>query len=269
MQRAHSDWPYLAQIHLETVREAGPLVHCLTNNVTTNLVANAILAVGASPAMVDIPGEAGPFATVASGVLINLGTGPTELWNAAREAAQSARRAGTPFVLDPVAAGALPLRTALAHDLIEIGPAVIRGNASEIRAIAGAGAGGKGVDSTDDAEAALDAARELAQRTRAVVAVSGETDLITDGDAVIRVANGDPMLTRMTGAGCALGGVIAAFVGANEDTLTATAAACAIWTIAAEEAMRTATGPGSLQPALLDALHSMDEGAIARLGRIS
>ena len=122
---------------LEAVRETSPLVSCITNSVVTNFTANVLLAIGAAPAMVDIVGEAGPFASIASGLLINLGTPTPEQREAAREAATAAVAADVPWVLDPVAVGALVHRTDLARELVTMGPTVVRGNASEIIALAG------------------------------------------------------------------------------------------------------------------------------------
>ena len=129
---------------LGALRAAPPLTHCITNAVVTGFTANVLLAVGAAPAMVDIVGEAGMFAGISSGVLINLGTPMPEQRAAGLEAATGANAAGTPWVLDPVAIGALPIRTALAHELAELRPTAIRGNASEILALAGLSAGGRG-----------------------------------------------------------------------------------------------------------------------------
>mgnify|MGYP003653969620 CR=1 FL=1 len=142
---------------LEAVRSTSPLVQCITNNVVVGFTANTLLAVGAAPAMVDIPEEAGMFAGVASGVLINLGTCREEQRAAALEAAPAANAAGTPWVLDPVAIGALPVRTSLAHRLRDLGPSLVRGNASEILALAELGTGGRGVDSTSSVDDALTA----------------------------------------------------------------------------------------------------------------
>ncbi|WP_392508718.1 hydroxyethylthiazole kinase [Naumannella halotolerans] len=241
---------------LDRLRSTSPLVQSITNTVVTNFTANALLALGAAPAMVDIPDEAGMFAGLAGGVLINLGTPLAENRAAAVEAAAAAGRAGTPWVLDPVAVGVLPIRTALAAELVAAGPTVIRGNASEILAAAGAGGGGRGVDSTAGPEAALDAARGLAVRTGGVVAVSGPTDLVTDGSTVVRVANGSRLLTRITGGGCALGAVMAAFLAVAEQTTVfdATVTAVACYTIAAELAAEQAAGPGSFAVAFLDRL---------------
>ncbi|MFJ6003759.1 hydroxyethylthiazole kinase [Arthrobacter sp. NPDC092385] len=240
---------------LADLRNASPLVQCVTNAVVTNFTANVLLALGAAPAMVDIPGEAGQFAPVASGVLVNLGT-PTDSQRAAmREAAEAAGSAGTPWVLDPVAVGFLSVRTDAARQLVALGPTIIRGNASEIIALAGAGGGGRGVDSTDETAAALDAARALAQRHGSVVAISGPVDAVVPArGAVIRVDNGTPLLTRVTGGGCALGAVMAAFASLTPDALLAATAATGVYTLAAEKAAALAAGPGTFAPAFLDAL---------------
>lgn len=238
---------------LADLRGAPPLVQCITNAVVTNFTANALLALGASPAMCDIPGEAGLFAGITGGVLVNLGTPTAEQ----REAAREAVAAGTPWVLDPVAVGALPVRTALAHELLGARPAVVRGNASEILALAGAGAGGRGVDSTDSPEAALDAARALAIRTGGTVAVSGPVDLIVDADRVARVSGGSVLLTRVTGGGCALGAAMAALLSVTGGFEAATTAS-AIWAVASERAEAASSGPGSFAVAFLDALAAIE-----------
>ncbi|MFZ8756034.1 hydroxyethylthiazole kinase [Microbacterium sp. HMH0099] len=243
---------------LSALRASGPLVQCITNAVVTNFTANALLALGASPAMCDIPGEAGVFARVADGLLVNLGTPTGEQRDAAREAVA----AGTPWVLDPVAVGALPVRTALAHELLAARPAVIRGNASEILALAGAGAGGRGVDTTDSPEAARVAARELAERTGGTVAVSGEVDLIVDATGTARVAGGSALLTRVTGGGCALGAAMAAML-AVAPAFDAAVAASVVWAVASERAARSASGPGSFAVAFLDELARLEPADLA------
>lgn len=257
---------------LSALRETPPLTHCITNAVVTGFTANVLLALGAAPAMVDIVDEAGLFAGVASGVLINLGTPTPEQREAGLEAVVGANAAGTPWVLDPVAIGALPVRTALAHDLVAARPTAIRGNASEILALAGLSAGGRGVDATDTPDAAVDAAVALAVRHGSVVAVSGAVDLITDGQRVVRIANGDALLTRVTGGGCALGAVMAAFLGAARttgiDPLTVVAAASLVYTVAAERAAAGASGPGSFAVALLDELAAVQPHELAAAARI-
>ncbi len=242
---------------LESMRAAGPLVQCLTNTVVTNWTANVLLAAGAAPAMVDNPHEAGDFATVASAVLINLGTPYDVTVAAMQEAVAAAARARTPWVLDPVAAGGLAWRTGVGRDLLQLGaPAIIRGNASEILGLAG-GVGGRGVDSTDTADAALEAARALGAEHGCVVAVSGEVDHLTDGHRLVRLSNGHPLLTRVTGVGCALGALMGAFAATSDDALVAATAATGLLTVAADAAADGAAGPGSFAVALLDQLATL------------
>ncbi|TQN40763.1 hydroxyethylthiazole kinase [Blastococcus colisei] len=247
----------------EAVRANAPLVHCLTNTVVQAITANALLAAGAAPAMVDAPEEAGDFAAVASAVLVNVGTVHRRTAEAMRLAARSAGTAGTPWVLDPVAVGGLAYRTELAAELVALRPTVVRGNASEVMALAGAGAGGRGVDSTAATDDAVAAAVGLALHTGGVVAVSGEVDLLTDGRRIVRVGGGSVLLTRTTGAGCALGALVAAYLAVTDDPLTGAAAAHAHVALAAEWATATAAGPGTFAAAWLDALDAVDGDALA------
>lgn len=248
---------------LARVRAQAPLVQCLINVVVTNFTANVLYAVGAAPAMVDIPDEAGPFAGVASGVVINLGTPYAEQRIAMIEAAQAANSAGTPWVLDPVAIGALPVRTALAQQLLDLRPTVIRGKPSGIAVLAGAG------EAADSVEAAAELARTLARRTGGVVAVSGPVDFVTDGVRESRIANGDAVLTRVTGGGCALAGVMAAFAAVDDDRFAMTVTALAAYTVAAELAARQAAGPGTFAVAFLDALAALTEQDLVQRVAIS
>lgn len=254
---------------LTRVRAQTPLVQCLTNAVVTGFTANVLLALGAAPAMVDIPEEAGPFARIASGVLVNLGTPHAEQRAAMVEAARAAAAAGTPWVLDPVAVGALPVRTALARHLLGLRPTVIRGNASEIIALAGAGGGGRGVDAADGVGAAEESARGLARTTGGVVAVSGPVDFVTDGARDARIANGDALLTLVTGSGCALGAVLAAYAAVDEDRFAITVAAVAAYTVAAELAAGRSAGPGSFAVAFLDSLAGLTERDLVERAALS
>ena len=254
---------------LNTLREQPPLVQCLTNIVVAGWTANVLLAVGAVPAMVDNPHEAGEFAAIAGGVLVNLGTPYDGTAAAMRVAVASAQHSGTPWVLDPVAAGAIAWRTGLARQLLgEARPAIIRGNASEILALAG-GAGGRGVDSVDSPEAAAAVAMGLANEERCVIAVSGPTDHITDGERMVRLSNGHLWLTQVTGVGCALGALMAAFAAVVPDALVATAAATATLTVAADSAAKHTRGPGSFAVALLDELALIEPADLAERARIS
>lgn len=255
---------------LRAIRDQGPLVHNITNSVTPGFIANSLLAVGAAPAMIDIAEEAGLFAGVASGLLINLGTISHQQRDAAREAVPAANRAGTPWVLDPVAIGALPFRTDLAAELLQSGPTAVRGNASEIIALAGAGAGGRGVDSADETTTATPAASTLARDNRMIVAVSGAEDLITDGHVAVHVGNGHRLLTQVTGAGCALGAIVAAALGSRDEipALHAVAGAHVVFGLAAEQAAERAAGPGSFAVGFLDALATVSPDEVSARARI-
>ena len=252
---------------LAAVRADSPLVHCITNIVVANFTANVLLAVGGAPAMVDAPEESGVLASVASGLLINLGTVTSAQAEGMSAAVSGANGAGTPWVLDPVAIGALPLRTKLATELAQLGPRVIRGNASEIAALTGGG-GGRGVDSTAAPDDIADAAAEVALRFGTVAAVSGAVDLLTDGRRVVRIGAGHEALTKVTGVGCALGAVMAACVAVSADPLLAATAATALICVAGGEAAATTTGLGSFAVGLLDALSLLSPQDVARRAQL-
>ena len=255
------------------LRESTPLVHCLTNSVVREVTANVLLAAGAAPAMIDHPAEAGDFAAVASGVLVNVGNPTSEQIEGMHAAIASAREHGTPWVLDPVAVGGLTLRTELATGWLDHAPAAIRANASEVVALAGAGKGGRGVDSTATMSSALMPAMELADRAGGTVAVSGEKDLvITQIDGLTRatwIDSGHPLLQKVIGTGCALGAVTAAYLAAARSAgipdHDAVVAAHAHVGAAGTAAGQVAMGPGSFAMAWLDALHSLTSEQIADL----
>jgi hydroxyethylthiazole kinase len=243
------------------VGECQPLVHCLTNIVVAQFTANVLLAVGASPAMVENAIESGPFATVAGAVLVNLGTLSAEREVAMRAAASAAHENSRPWVFDPVAVGALPHRTTFATGLLEFHPAVVRANASEVMSLAGSEVSGRGVDSLARSEEAIKAAIQLARAQSCVVAVSGAVDYVTDGEDVVEVAGGSRLLTRITGTGCALGALVAAFVAVERNVLFATAAASAVFKTAGEAAARGKPGPGMFAVGLIDQLGAMADAA--------
>src|SRR5262245_28057679 len=194
------------------LRARRPLVHNITNYVAMTISANVLLAVGASPAMVHAVEEVEDFIAISSALAINIGTLSPRWVDAMRLAARKAVALGKPWVLDPVGCGATPYRTQVAVELAGMDPAIIRGNASEIMSLAGAsGAGGKGVDSTVGSEAAIAAARALAKKTGAVIAITGETDYVTDGEELIAISGGDMLMPLSTALGCALSATTAAF----------------------------------------------------------
>lgn len=254
---------------LDAVRATTPLVHCMTNTVVPEVTANVLLAAGAAPAMIDLPQEAEIFAGIASALLINVGNGSAEQHEGMRLAAAAAERAGTPWVLDPVAVGALPVRTALARDLLAHRPTCIRANASEIMGLAGASAGGRGVDSTDEADDAITAARQLGDDTGAVVAISGPVDVVVSAHRITRITGGSPLMPLVIGTGCALGATVAATLGAVRDTEhtahDAVVAAHALFGAAGLAAAEQADAPGSFRTAWIDALFTLTPDDVARL----
>lgn len=252
---------------LARLRAAPPLVHCITNFVAMNVMANVLLAVGASPAMVHAREEVAEFAGLASALAVNIGTLDPSWVDAMETAARTMAAAGKPWVLDPVGVGATALRRDAGRRLVELRPTVIRGNASEILALAGLTGAARGVDAGDTVEAAIAAARELANRTGGVVAVSGAADYVTDGSRGYRLPHGDPMMTRVTALGCSLNGVIAAYA-AGAPALAATVSALAHFGLAGERAIRQSHGPGSFQPAFLDALAALTPDELARDAKV-
>ncbi|NTG04876.1 hydroxyethylthiazole kinase [Agrobacterium rhizogenes] len=247
---------------LAKLKATGPFVYGVTNYIAANLSANILLAVGAGPAIGVAADWPESFAAGASSVWINAAGLMSSTPDRILAVAKSANAAGTPWVLDPVAIGAgAPLYDQFIRSLVEFKPTVIRGNASELIALAGAGAGGKGVETTASSADALPVLSHLATRTGAIIAVSGATDFITDGKDVIAVEGGDVRLTKLTGAGCSLGALIAAFLPSAESPLHATAAAHAIYAEAAERAGRTAHGTSSFGIGFVDELSRLDPAA--------
>ena len=203
--------------------------------------------------------EAEQFAGIADALLINVGTLTSPRAQSMRRAIESAVAAGKPWTLDPVAVGALTFRTRFCHQILALKPAAIRGNASEILALAGMSAGGRGVDTTDTAVSAVPAAQALARQTNTIVAVTGEIDYITDGQRTRTVAGGDPLMTRVVGTGCALSAVVAACCSLPGDRLDNVAAACGWMKRAERLALRTLAGQGSFASVVLDALYTLEE----------
>jgi hydroxyethylthiazole kinase len=259
-----------AWVTLQRLRETVPLVQNITNYVVMNNTANALLAVGASPAMVHAVEEVEEFVALAQALVINIGTLSPAWVEGMRTAARQARALARPWALDPVGAGATRYRTHVALELLRLQPTVVRGNASEILALAQAGAVAiKGVDSSHSSEQAVNAARALAEAHGCVVAVTGAVDYITDGRRMLRVANGHPLMSRVTGLGCTATALVGAFLACNDSPLLAAAQALAVLGVAGEIAAGGAHGPGSLQMRLLDALYELDEPTLTTRAHIS
>ena len=251
---------------IQDIRKTSPVVHNITNYVVMNSTANALLAIGASPVMAHAEEEMIDMVNIASALVINIGTLSRRWVKSMFKAADQAAKRGIPIVLDPVGAGATAYRTKTARELIgAVRPSVIRGNASEIIAVYEDGRKTKGVDSTDASHDAVSAAAGIHRACGAVVCVSGRTDYIVGGDNIIKVKNGHPMMTRVTGMGCTATALCGAFTAVNGDYAQATAQAMAVMGMAGQKAAQGVTGPGTLQVRFLDALYAFSREDIGHL----
>jgi len=250
------------------VRARAPLVHNVTNWVVMDLTANALLALGASPVMAHAVGEVEEMTALAGAVVLNMGT-LDDSWIASMAATlDAARQHGKPVVFDPVGAGATRLRPQTARRLVEAGGvSVIRGNASEIAALAGSAGRTKGVDSLDESLKVADAAAGLLSLCDAVV-ISGEKDVVVGRDRRCVLGNGCAMMTRVTGMGCTATALVGVFLAVQPDRFLAAAHAMAVMGIAGELARDVSAGPGSLRMHFLDALYDLDEERIASRLRV-
>ena len=256
--RADSIWA-----DVERIRAEAPLVHNITNYVVMNVTANALLALGASPVMAHAEEEVAEMTAIARALVINIGTLSAPWVAAMFQAGGAARRGGVPIVLDPVGAGATAFRTATARRLLdELAPAIVRANASEIRALVSDERATRGVDSAHSPEDAAGAAGVLASQTHGVVVASGAVDLISSGGAVTRVLNGHPMMAKVTGMGCTASALAGAFAAVNPSARDAAVNAMAVMGIAGELAAEGVPGPGTFLTRFLDALYLLSESDI-------
>ena len=262
-QRIGNPWRTLRRI-----RERGPLIHAIANFVAADLTANLLLAVGASATMAHRGEEVEDFVALADALSINLGTLSNDRIEPMVAAARSAVELGKPWTLDPVAVGSSLERRDVASRLAGLQPTVIRGNAGEILSLGDAEGMAAGVDSPIDSAEALDAARDLARSTGATVAVTGAVDYVTDGERILAVANGHPLMVRVTGVGCGLTALIASCCAVEPDVMTATAHALSILGLAGEIAASDAVGPASFRVRLIDCLYNIDEETLETGARI-
>ena len=243
------------------VRQQSPLVHSITNYVVMNNTANALLAVGASPIMAHAHSEMVDMVKIVGSLVINIGT-LDEYWVKSMELAiGQANTLGKPWVLDPVGAGATPYRDEVLKQLLDLKPTIIRGNASEIMALAKKSTTiTKGVDSSHESAAAVEAAKYLSEQYGSIVCISGATDIIIDKNRLVGLSNGHPLMAKVTGMGCSATALIGAFVAVNPaDPFLATVSAMALMGIAGEKAAQYSAGPGSLQMNFLDQLYQLTD----------
>ena len=256
--------------NIEKIRHNKPLIHNITNYVVMNYTANALLAAGASPVMAHAAEEVEEMVSFAGALVLNIGT-LSQTWIASMlKAGRKASELATPIVLDPVGSGATRMRTAAARTIIaETAVTIVRGNASEILSLHDEGSQGKGVDSLHSVEEARDSAMLLARELGATLAITGPTDVITDGTRVLTVENGHPMMPLVTGTGCTATALIGAFAAVDLDPLTAAATALAFFGLAGERAGSRASGPGTFMTALLDELYLLSGDDLRAGCRIS
>lgn len=252
-----------------------PLVQCITNSVSVNFMANVLLSAGASPAMVDNPEEAAEFVHFANGLIINLGTPTAALVEAMQLAIREASQLQKPWVLDPIAAGALSWRGQVAADFLQYKPTVIRGNASEIIGLAGLGTNRKGFDSSNDAADSIQAAKSLLEHTH-VVSASGEVDHIiaktetASGTQywLAKIKGGSYFFPLVTASGCSLGALVAAYTGVT-DPFNAVVAAHAHFAVAGRKAHLKVDAPGDFQREFINELYKVTDEDFAQYLELS
>jgi len=255
---------------LENVKEKTPLIHNITNYVTVNDVANALLASGASPIMSDEPGDVYDITTICGGLNINIGTLNKQSIEAMFIAGKRAKELGHIVLVDPVGAGASNLRTQTALEIVEqIKPDIIRGNISEIKTLALGSGTTKGVDADisdvvteENLDTMVDFAKAFSKKTGAVIAITGAIDLVADSEKCFVIRNGSPLMSRITGTGCMLSGIATAYAVANPDCITdAVAAAVIVMGLAGEigvSNMKDTEGNSTLRNHIIDAIYNMD-----------
>jgi len=244
--------------NLDAVRKKKPLIHNITNYVVMNYTANALLAMGASPVMAHAPNEVEEMVSFAGALVLNIGTLDNDWIDSMIMAGKKASSLKTPIILDPVGSGATSLRTDSTKKIInETKISVIRGNASEILSLKNSDSKTKGVDSIHSVEDASNTAKILAGELQTTLAITGPVDLITDGDRIVHVSNGHPLMACVTGTGCTASAIIGAFLSVDNDPFSATATALAFFGLAGEVAGEKAQAPGSFMIEMLDALYTI------------
>jgi hydroxyethylthiazole kinase len=248
--------PLVAGDILDRLRERRPQVHCITNTVAQAFTANMLLAAGAVPSMTIAQNEVRAFATRADALLVNLGTFDPERQKASLAAIRVANKAGIPWVLDPVFIDRAPPRAAFARKLVLMKPRAVRLNLAEFGALAGAGS-----DET--------AVMQFAKARRMVVGLTGERDLICDGSRLAAIANGHPLMARVTAMGCAASALVGATLAVEPDAWKAVAAALIMIGVAGEIAAARSRGPGSFAMEILDAMYALDRTTLAARAKVN
>jgi hydroxyethylthiazole kinase len=253
---SRQELPQVAAALLERLRAQRPRVHCITNAVAQNFTANVLLAAGCVPSMTLSAEEIAAFVAGAQALLVNLGTFDRERREATGIAVETARQGNVPWVLDPAFIDRSTPRAAFARELVTRAPGAIRLNRAEFSALT-------------DSEPSRQALAAYAHEKKTVLALSGETDWIGDGERLASIANGHALMAKVTAMGCAASALVAACVGVEADTWRATAGALVIVGVAGELAGAKAQGPGSFAVAILDALHNLDGATLIARARVN
>lgn len=233
-----------------------PLILNITNSVTIDFVANALLAAGASPVMSEDPQDSIELANISSGICLNIGTIHDKQMDIMMNVISSASQ--KPIALDPVGSGATSVRTDASSKILKSGKiSLIRGNASEISSLSGNLGSTKGVDSTESTLSVKDSAKSLAKEFNCLVVVSGEVDLITDGTKMARAYNGSPLMPKITGTGCVLTSFLTGVIAGGKGSMEDVAEAVAYYGYLGEIAEKLAQGTGSFKYRFLDALSNV------------
>ena len=253
----------IRQILLD-VREHQPLIHCITNSISINQCANAILAVGGRPIMAEHPMEVAEITCTAKALMLNLGNITDTRMESIRISAKTATENRIPILLDAVGVACSQLRRAYIHELLsKVTPTVIKGNYSEVHALYQDSYRSTGVDAEDlDISAVSNAAVALARERNTIILASGKVDIVTDGKRLFHIRNGTPQLSTITGTGCMLGALCAIYLSAIPQ-LDAVIAACAVLGISGEMA-RTDRGSGTFFVNLMDALSTLTAEDISK-----
>jgi hydroxyethylthiazole kinase len=260
MRAPLSELPAITADVIERIRAKRPRVHCITNAVAQNFTANMLLAAGAVPSMTIAQKEVRAFAARADAVLVNLGTFDPERQKASLAAIAVANKRGVPWVLDPVFIDRSPPRAAFARTLLGKRPRAIRLNAAEFVALSG----GKGTKAPDDAALA-----KFARARKTVVGLTGQHDFIHDGERLATIANGDPLMARVTAMGCVASALAGAALAVESDAWKATAAALLALGVAGEVAAARASGPGSFAAEILDAVYGLDRATLLSRAKVN
>jgi hydroxyethylthiazole kinase len=254
---------------IKKVKELNPLVLHYTNNVTINDCANITLAVGASPLMSFSYEEVDDIVSIASSVVINIGTMNSELLNLYLIAGKSANKYNKPVILDPVGVFATKARTELTNKLLnEVKFDVVKGNIAEIKFIGGFDVKGKGVDSFDDDEDASEIIKKVAKKLECVVVATGKTDIVTDGDIVYKINNGTSKLKSITGTGCMSASLIASYIACSEKTIEGATMGILTMSLSGELADLSNPKIGTFKVNLMDEVYSLDEEKLNKYAKL-